>query len=366
MDMLNGLAGRRTVSRPARAGRTWWLLALLVFGRPLPAAAATPVPPGYLGQLLAPALEPPVLTVQIPPDISLDRLLIVVATYGKVTNVDLPDVLPRVRDYPISLKGATSAKVLIWARGYRMVTGEFDVAKMGTAANFVPRFVKVPMVPLRVRLTDAKGRPLSGESVVLRLNSMALEYLSPSHNGSGPIYFLNLAAATIDDRGEIRVEVPSILDDPYFSGGRRWMHSLGFEPYLPHREFGHGWDFVPMMIPPQREYPGVFSVVLKYRGEISGRLTDAYAARACAQLSPGKKIASPEYSIYAESNTGDPLHDGGAGVEKDGSFSLNLPAGRWNLFLEIEDEKPFWYIGRVPIAKDFVLGEGEHRVLELK
>ena len=211
-----------------------------------------------------------VLQIRIPQEIDPGKLTILYGERGNGLTVGPLDTTSGVREYEVDLRNATSAKLLIYCPGYRMVTAEFDAAQISGSKIFTPRFVSLPMIPLRARLVDTKGRPLVGEEVVLRHTLLEMEYFN---YGDGMVFPAVVATATTDTDGEVAVEVPSLPDDPYFSDGDE-RRPLGFEVRLPwHRADAYGWDVVPRLIPAQTGYPGPVTVTLVYRGKISGRVT---------------------------------------------------------------------------------------------
>jgi len=197
---------------------------------------------------------------------------------------------------------------------------------------------------------------------VLRHTLLEMKYFNYM---DGMVYPAVIATATTDARGEIEVEVPSLPDDPYFSDDAE-RRPIGFELRLPrHRGDAYGWDFVPRMIPAQTGYSGPVTVTLVYRGKISGRVTESFLSRAAVIGGEGEGEPGNSYDLWFAAKSSGTRSGTGRRVSADGTFSIRLPAGSYDLFLEVCGNGG-WLLRRVPIQTGFVLGEKEHRVLRLE
>ena len=355
------------------------LLALcLTLAVPFSGTAAHAAPPGKVLGVEAPrplqlplivshaATNGKVLRILIPRWIDAGNLTILPGLYGHGLSVEWVQTKSRVHEYPVDLGDATSVKLLIHCPGYRMVTAEFDASQISGTKTFAPRFVRLPMVPLRVRLVDTAGRPLVGEQVCLSYQLLALEYFGCLQ---GPLYRATVATATTGADGEIAVEVPSLADDPYFARLDPPWRPIGFELELPrHRGGAHGWDFAPRTIPPQVSYPQVVTVTVVYRGEISGCVSKSFVTRndiEAAARTDSKGEPGESYTLSFMAMAKDKGSVTGQDVSPDGTFSMTLPPGTYDLSIAVRRDGGK-VLRRLPIEAGFVLGENEHRVLRLE
>jgi hypothetical protein len=302
------------------------------------------------------------LQICIPQEIDPGKLTLLRGTYGNGLSLSQLDTKKGVREYEIDLRDATSVRLLIYCPGYRMVTTDIDVTQVSGSETFSPQFVELPMVPLRVRLVDTKGRPVVGEEVLLRHTLLEMKYFSYL---DGRVHLVVVATATTDADGEIEVEVPSLSEDPYFShGDERWP--IGFEVRFPRSRTGiYGCDFVPRVIPAQASYPNPVAVKLVYRGMISGRVTDSFVRRALAEAPVDEGPTTTSYSVTVMARPRGESHATGRRVAVDGTFSMKLPTGSYELSAEIRRDGGET-LRQVRIDEGFALGEKEHRVLTLE
>lgn len=166
-----------------------------------------------------------VLRILIPRRIDPGKLTLLCKRRGTgMTTIERVDTKDGVRKYSVDLRDVNSVKLLVYCPGYRMVTAEFDTRRIADSKAFTPRFVRVPMVPLRVRLVDTDGRPLVGEQVSLRHSLLEMEYFNYM---TGMVWPAVVATATTGGDGEIALDVPSLADDPYFADAdtrrRLWL-----------------------------------------------------------------------------------------------------------------------------------------------
>jgi hypothetical protein len=267
-------------------------------------------------------------------------------------------------EYPIDLGDATSVKLLIYCPGYKMVAAEFKAKEVSGSKPFAPPFRRLPMAPLGVRLVDSKGRPISREGVSVKHGLCEMEYFGYM---DGLTWQATVATATTGADGEIAIEVPSLLDDPFFASHRRLP--VGFSLTLPqHRGGTYGWEFVPAMIPAQRNYPEPVMVTVAYRGKISGRVQRSFLARHNLRTEAYRARRGRPKDYYplwlgARSKVG---RSGMVeAIRRDGTFSMVLPAGTYDLSIEVLTETGR-FLRKLPVQAGFVLGENENRVINLK
>jgi len=264
---------------------------------------------------------------------------------------------------------ARVVKLLIYCPGYKMVAAEFKGEDIPASMEFRPRFQKIPMVPIRIRLVDTKSRPIAGAKVQLKHSLLEMEYFN---YWDGAVFPQVVATATTNANGEIAVQVPSLLDDPYFAAPRkRQPEKLGFWVELPdrlreRRDVRYGFSFVPRLIPAQRTYPQPVTVTLVYSGKFSGRVEESFLRR--------KGI--PERTLRGVRRRGvwtsvlsfvafRERSGSGIGLGPDGTFSLTLEPGNYDLSIEVQKASG-GYLRSISIAKGVALRENENRVIILK
>lgn len=301
------------------------------------------------------------LRVLIPRQIQPDRVTLVCGEYGNGLAYGEIRTVSGVYEYSIRFqKSAKSLKLLINAPGYKMITKKYDAAAITSKTTFVPQFVPLPMIPLTVRITDSGGNPIAGREARLTHQLLSMEYFGYV---DGRTWGATVATGVTDANGVLKVTVPSLLDDPYFTGKKDYP--VGFGLSLPNQSSrGYGWRFVPPNIPIQRAYADPITIKLVYQGKVSGRIEKSFLA-SHGLHAIGSAAAKREYSgMWVEAQ--EKLGGSGIRLNENGEFSMPLPSGVYDLNLEVRNRTGEKRIVQVNIRKDVVVKEAEDLVVIAK
>jgi len=303
------------------------------------------------------------LVIRLPAEINPSKVTILCGQYGYGLALGPITTKRGVYEYSQKLsEKTTSVKVLVYCAGYKMVAAEIAAKDISPKKPFAPRLERVAMIPLTVRLADSKGKPLAGEKVSVVQGLFEMEFFGYY---DGMVFPVTVATVVTDANGEFSAEVPSLLDDPYFV---KWNRPPGFGIHLAERERRSehgGYDLVNGFIAAQRSYPQPLTVTLVYRGRISGHVHESYLSRHGIKAPMGP-LQGDTYLVSFMAYSRPRRSGSGRGVGKDGSFSISLAPGAYDLTLEVRDEDKGFTEKRIPIQQDFVLSEGEDKAIELE
>ena len=235
-----------------------------------------------------------------------------------------------VHDYPINFSDATvgpaqSLKLLIYIPGYRVITAEFNETDIQRGRVFVPPLVPLATTAFRGRLVAPNQRPLAGQT--LRLDYFLREVMSYFGYFDGSVPSLSIGDFTTDTRGEFMINVPAVVDDPFFGSGQFHL-SAGNQ-----RSFLGSQHLKPNRFTAQKVYEPIVITNIG-RGTLSGTLGKETLKR---------NNLSEELRTYVRPRdtivTGIALQARQEGVaynadlQIDGSFEVELPSGEYELVL---------------------------------
>jgi len=305
-----------------------------------------------LGLCLVPTMALAHVRIRIPRTVDPTHLTILEGSYERGLAVGPITTKKGVYEYCTDLEGAP-LKLVLYCPGFKTVAVTFDSAAP-PPWTFSPRFKRISMVPLRVRLTYSDGRPIANTRVVIRLFLNSHEYFGYE---DGIAYMTDVATATTDANGEFRVRLPSLPDDPYFV--KYSPRAPGFEVELPDIPYADKpWDLAPRYLKAQRSYPQTVQMQLIYKAKVSGTVTRSFLQKNDADVPMGVSDTTrgKKYRVSFDVQHG--RSGEGTGVNEDGSFTIYLRPGTHDLSLVIEDEKGSTQ-KNLPIKSGVVLKEGE-------
>jgi len=273
-----------------------------------------------------------------------------------------------VFDYAIKpdshLGAPTSLKLAIYIPGYRMMTPEFTSEDLRTGKTYVPQPVPLPTTTLKGRLIDSAGRPLGGEH--LKLDYLLTEVMGYYGYADGMTPTIHIADTRTDGDGRFELDVPSLLDDPFFENTR----SPGFFQITNGRD-ARGVDDTlnPNSLQVQKTYEPL--TIRKTRnGTLSGKLGTLFLGQNNVPESKGLKLqvtpsdAKTQTITLSEMEMSarrpvNPVPTFSAPVNADGSFELQVPAGKYDVQLWVPGGNRF-----IPLERGIVVEEDRRNVLE--
>lgn len=102
-----------------------------------------------------------------------------------------------------------------------------------------------------------------------------------------------------------------------------------------------------------------------YRGKISGSVAESFLARDSVEGAGEQAELNESYSLTLMAMWKTEPWGSGVDVSADGTFSMTLPAGTYDLFLEL-CRNGGKLLRRLPVETGFVVGENEHRLIRLE
>lgn len=227
----------------------------------------------FSGILSAEDIPDKVLHIFIPKEIPLQGLTIQYQLEGHGTYTE---IIGKARDDNLSIElgyselgKSNSAKILVYAPGYKMISREIPVTGTFLSEQWIPKFEKLSTVRLKGKLVDSLEKPLSGESLAVTYS--LLEAMSYFRYLDGTAPTLKIANTITDEEGMFTIEVPSLLEDPFFinhQGLKEFTLSVMwpnvYSPIFP------AWELVPSKIAVQKVYPEKLTIVLVNHAKLSG------------------------------------------------------------------------------------------------
>ncbi len=309
------------------------------------------------------AEDAPVLHIKVPPGIDADRMLVLSAQYGQGLTLGQARREKGEADFTAAIGEATkSVKLLIYYPGCKIVTAE--MASADASEPFTPLFEKLPTSVITLKLTLSDGTPLADRKVFLRQSIPDMEYFGYFDG----MVLSELAAApasgTTDKAGRVTLQAPALLDDPLFA---KLKVTPGFSMRLDEDRLS-AWDYnlSPDFIAAQDNYAQPIVVKLVYRSKISGKVQQSFLQRNGIDVPMGQSTQAggyPDYAIWFEAD-----HKGGGqgvGVQADGSFSMTLPPGAYDLSIQVR-RGPVTEWKTCSVRKGFVLGENEDKTITVR
>lgn len=302
-----------------------------------------------------------VLHVGIPAGFDSANTTVVVGRYGQGLELGQATWDKEREQFICSVAdGAKSVKILIYYPGCKIVTAEITSDKLGEP--FVAAFQKLPVVPLTVQITGSDGQPIVGQLISLRQSPVDMEYFkyydgSVAGDNAAPV-----ASGTSDVDGYIALKAPLLLEDPLYAKLKvkpsyqvksNWKSPAGMNDY----------NLVPNSIDSQKSYAAPIAIKLVYRAKISGSVSQQYLLNNGIEAKLGPD-ANNQYRVWFEVDAADTKSGQGVAPAADGTFSISVTPGTYDLSIQVRDDKGFT-TRTVPVAKAFVVGENETRKIDL-
>jgi hypothetical protein len=313
---------------------------------------------------VAPAAGRPVM-ISLPREINPDTVVIEYGFYGTGLSMGRLPTRAGVHDYPVGppapeIGAPTSLKLLIYIPGYRMVTTEFLGKELQTGTVFTPPLVPLSTTIVRGQLIDSADEPLGNES--LKVEYMLMEEMGYYGYADGGVGSFHVADIVTNDNGEFSFSVPSLLDDPFFAG------FIGQGQFAPRGSFqiksagNRGFvdsTLAPNSFPAQKSYEPL-AIRKEQKGTLTGKLGRQFLRQ--NNLSEDLRVyVRPRDTIVTgiQLRAKSERNSFNATVFPDGTFELQVPAGKYDIEIWVEAEAR-----RITLEDDIVVEEGRQRVFE--
>ncbi len=285
------------------------------------------------------------LTIRIPKTVDPVKLTIIFGSYAYGLAVGNVATKSGVYDYQVDLKGAR-AKLLMYCPGFKTVFVEFQ--KGDTTEVYEPVFERIPMVPVRIRLTYFNGKPFANKQAQVYLWLLSHEYFGYL---DGMMYGTDIISAVTDSKGEFVTQIPSLLDDPYFTKYNRG--GVFFDVGL----YSHGQGLIlSEKLAAKRSYPGTTVIELIRNATVHGQVRQSFLKRNNIQA------AGDEVTFFAFSGRSGTGYTPGA----DGMFTINLKPGVYDLCIEVRGSGKDGKFRSIPIQKHVTLKDNEDHYIDIK
>jgi hypothetical protein len=220
-----------------------------------------------------------------------------------------------------------TSKLMLYVPGYAVVVHDFTSRVEDSAQPFVPRLVPLPPLRVTARLVDSSSQPIPDERVSIAYRFSPTFPFFGILDGNMPV--ISLSSATTDSVGAFAVDVPSRTGDPvlqrYGEGSVcLWDSTVtdsgcGFDPTLRPNTFLPGSLTAATIV-----------IVRTELGTLAGRLGPEYLEQHRASGDPrqyARVVAEPTGPTAAAFG----LLARYAHVAVDGTFSISLPKGTYNV-----------------------------------
>lgn len=302
-----------------------------------------------------------VLSVTVPDGYDPAKATVLLGQYDSGLSLKKLKRDGRTSDFKIVMGEATeSAKLLAYYPGCKFFTLEIPKEKLGQRIE--AKFEKLPTVALNVQFTGSDDQPIIGQGISfgrVPVDMAFFGYLEGPmlSDDSAPDAFSRSGA-----KGMLKVALPDLTRDPLYA---KLKLEAGFVPRLigsPHAGVT-GFDLVPGWIKAQQKYKDT-QIKVVFRGRIRGKVIPQYLANRGveAKIGPDDK---KNYSVWFEADRVGGSGGQGRGIEADGTFSMALPAGKYDLSIQVRDDKGV-VTKSLPIAKDYYIGENDDKFLDIK
>lgn len=217
-------------------------------------------------------------------------------------------------------------KLLIYAPGFRIVTAEFSREQLSIAQIYTAGFQKLPTTRLEGRLVDTSGEPRGGEKLYLSYRLSEGQRFFNIMDGALDV--LPIAAFETDGKGEFSVEIPSLIEDPFYRKDGELQVS---------NEPGAIMTFGGNLTPSRLRIADAGKRVVITEGQpavLTGKISPSYFA---AKKVDAKLLPPPSYidrlNVYIIATDTRSATGHSDLLKGDGSFELKLPAGTYELSL---------------------------------
>lgn len=296
---------------------------------------------------------PAVLCVQVPAGFDAGQMYVLVGQYGKGLGLSPARREPGAAEFTERMgEGYTSAKLLIYYPGHKLVTAELQRDDM--SLPFTPAFHKLKMIPLKIKLTRSDGAPIADQAITLIQSIPDMAYFGYEDGMVFSIYTTPAASGVTDSSGELSVKVPALLDDPLHA---ELKVKPGFEVYLgsgPPRDWldRSKGEPVPRYIAARNSYPEPVAIQWVLSARISGRIEESFLTR--------NDVDSADLLLCIKSaNQGTCCYRAKSGV----FTSLSMRPGVYDIYAEVGSGGK---TRQIPVETGFVLHEGEKHEIVLK
>ena len=319
---------------------------------------------GYGG---SPTLEPSIqykeLKIQFPEEVRDAKATVVAEQQGHAPRIYRLDGRTGPDHQIPAPSDTTSVKLLIYYPGYKLVGMEVAGKDIVPDKPLTPKFEKLPTVLLKATFTYSDGKPVANKQVAISQSLPLFSYFvkGMGYSGAGLPRNAPDAIGYTDSSGILSIEVPQILDDPILMG-------LVCDKPIFYAEMevdklnGFTADLVSSYFPAQRSYPDPIDIKAVYQGRISGKIEKSFLDRNGITAPLGDQHGSIRAYIF------DPILHRGCEIstKADGSFTYELPAGKYNVSVEYQNPGKDSPRKTIPAGPDVVVGEAEEKVVEIK
>jgi hypothetical protein len=308
--------------------------------------------------VLAAIVPASAVRIVIPHTVDTTHLSILEGVYGRGKIFDEIDTRRAVYEY--ATRDAGSNMLLMLAPGFKAVmVGE---PSQQLPDPVTPVFEPAPMVPVNILLTYSDGSPIADTRVTIGLFLSANEFFGYPY----PIgYQAGVTTGTTDSKGRMKLNLPSLLDDPYFAKYDRIGQTFHF--VLPDMWRNKTlWQLSPGRLEARRSYPETVKIRLVYNATIIGTIQRSFWVRNGVDVPMGASETHVGNGYRVTLTTSGNGFRSGGGVAEDGRFSIHLSPGAYDLSVYVYDADNASVIKRIPIPGRVVLKEGDYRIISLE
>jgi hypothetical protein len=328
----------------------WSVIYLVMVGAALVSAVCMP----------APEADQPALRIQIPEPIAPEEVTIIGGIYGNGLSIGQLYTRAGVREYPIYGEGkVTEIRLLLYHPAYRAVTVRFIGKDAVAGSIYTPNFEKLRSTSAPLRVVDNRGKPVSGQRLRFSIDLDSHLYF---HYFDGMEFSALAARAITNHQGECTVVLPYLPDDPYFAAsGREAQFSIAVKTD-PDGES----HITPKRIPLQEKYAEPVTITRFELAHLYGRIEKGFLDRHemhgdVTPYSDPQFARSPQrIELRVEEKKG---YGGNAMLMPDGSFSVRLPPGEYDLRLVSLPRDGGTLVREAIIQEGLILKPGEERKL---
>lgn len=320
--------------------------------------------PGQSGEAL-----PKGLTIRFPQNVEPETAMIEFEISGKGGYLTAVQTKKGVFDYSLPAGGMyagnvgdlKSLKLLVYVPGYRMITANFNETELKTALIFVPPLIPLPTVRLNGQLVNSSQKPLQGETVSVQYHLVEAMGYFGYVDGSFPI--VSIASGKTDSDGSFRIDLPALLDDPFF---RQYAErDGGFRLFILDPATPGGYSLTPNSFSAQANYPPLL-VTKTGRGTLSGKLGKSFLGEnnlpddLKSYVRRGDTLVSGiQLDAQASSVDGRGIGIFSASLKGDGTFEVQLPVGTYELLLRVPKPERI-----IVVERGIAIQENKRQIVE--
>lgn len=235
-----------------------------------------------------------VFSFNLPAEVNPKDVILLVGAYGQ--GLALESIRTEEDKYSYTHRfpdWTTSVKILAHYPGAKMVAEEFAANDPALSQPLYLAFQPLPTVPLTLKLVDSRGKPIAGQKFMLNQELGMMEYFNygdgmvmsgkvlPAkvrRDENFVIYYESPDSFTTDAEGKVKLQLPSLQDDPYYEKVGVKRPSFGIHVPARDSEGGHGfaWYPTPAAIPAQSKYEKPITVTMTYYGRLEIALSEKF------------------------------------------------------------------------------------------